>query len=180
MANPSAPSGKSEKYARPEWERRWLLARPPAPDGVAWQVEITDHYLIGTRLRLRRSTDPSGRTPTIYKFTQKVPGTGAAPTLVTNTYLNPDEYDLLRRLGGDVITKTRSSVPPLGVDVFHPPLHGLVIAEAEFESEAELVAFDGPVGAVAEITADQRLSGGRLVCTTSEELAGLLAEYGLP
>jgi hypothetical protein len=145
-----------------------------------WRVEITDHYLTGTRLRLRRSVDPTGGTPTVYKLTQKAPGVDGAPTLNTNTYLTEDEYTLLRRLGGDAIRKTRHSVPPLGVDVFEPPLAGLVIAEAESESEAELMAFAGPADALAEVTADDRLTGGRLACTTKEQLTALLGEFGRP
>jgi hypothetical protein len=152
----------------------------PAPDDLSWHVEITDHYLTGTRLRLRRSVDPRGATPTIYKLTQKAPADGGGPPLNTNTYLTEDEYELLRRLGGDVLRKTRSRLPPLVVDVFESPLAGLVLAEAEFDSEQELTAFDGPAGAIAEVTRDERFTGGRLACTTKDQLAALLGEYGRP
>jgi hypothetical protein len=45
------------KYARVERERRFLLAKPPAPSTVTATRVITDRYLVGTRLRLRRESD---------------------------------------------------------------------------------------------------------------------------
>ncbi len=93
---------------------------------------ITDRYLVGTRLRLRRAVFPDGDCE--LKLTQKVPlpRPGGVQGLITNTYLSPTEYDLLASLPAAVLSKTRCSVPPLGVDVFDGPLRGLVLAEAEF------------------------------------------------
>lgn len=69
MDNPSAPRGKSERYARRELERRFLLAAPP--EGPVERTTYTfDRYLEGTRLRLRKKTDETG---THCKLTQKVP-----------------------------------------------------------------------------------------------------------
>jgi CYTH domain-containing protein len=79
-----------------------------------------------------------------------------------------------------VIRKTRHSVPSLGVDVFGPPLDGLVLAEVELDTEQELSAFESPAGALAEVTDDERFSGGRLACTTKEQLMTLLHEFGRP
>src|SRR5947208_1185160 len=42
------------KYARIERERRFLLADPPPSAAVTGRHRITDRYLPGTRLRLRR------------------------------------------------------------------------------------------------------------------------------
>jgi hypothetical protein len=42
------------KYARVERERRFLLAGPPPAPAVTASRRITDRYLPGTRLRLRR------------------------------------------------------------------------------------------------------------------------------
>ena len=41
----------SLKYARVERERRWLLGSTPGLSGSP--MEITDRYVLGTRLRLR-------------------------------------------------------------------------------------------------------------------------------
>ena len=121
----------------------------------------------------RRST-----SPTIYKLTQKIPGSGPA-ALVTNIYLSPAEYELLLQLGGDRIRKVRYGVPPLGVDVFLEALEGLVLAEAEFESEEAMVAFTAPEEAVAEVTADERFTGGQLARTARAELTRHLNTFGL-
>ncbi|WP_035851411.1 CYTH domain-containing protein [Kitasatospora azatica] len=164
------------KYARVERERRFLFAEPPAPAVVTVTRRIDDRYLTGTRLRLRRveRTD-SGAVE--LKLTQKLPGTPWG--LVTNTYLSPEEYRLLATLPAQVIRKTRYSVPPLGIDVFEPPLHGLVLAEAEFDTEEEARVFAPPAGCVAEVTADPRFTGGSLVSASRAQLRARLAEYGI-
>lgn len=167
------------KYARVERERRFLLANPPAPSAVTVTRLITDRYMVGTRLRLRRADFSDGRYEV--KLTQKVPasGPGAIQGLITNTYLSSDEYDLLASLPGRVLSKTRLSVPPLGIDVFDAPLHGLVLGEAEFTTDEEAQSFVPPAECVAEVTDDDRFTGGRLVQTSRQVLLGWLAEYGL-
>ncbi|MBY8871312.1 hypothetical protein K7640_05575 [Micromonospora sp. PLK6-60] len=167
------------KYARVERERRFLLAEPPPPSAVTKIRKITDRYLTGTRLRLRRADRPDGGCE--LKLTQKVPiaRPGAVQGLITNTYLSPAEYDLLTRLPAAVLTKTRFSVPPLGVDVFDGPLRGLVLAEAEFTTDEEAQRFVPPAGCVAEVTDDVRFTGGHLVHTDRRQLLPWLAEYGL-
>ncbi|MEU1270657.1 hypothetical protein [Streptomyces sp. NPDC005799] len=168
------------KYARVERERRFLLEAPPAPASVTATRLITDRYLPGTRLRLRRSERRDGGGPEL-KLTQKIPAErpGAVQGCITNTYLSPAEYDLLASLPAAVLTKTRLSVPPLGVDVFDGPLAGLVLAEAEFDSDEAALAFVPPVGCAAEVTEDVRFTGGSLVTTSRQTLAGWLGEYGL-
>jgi CYTH domain-containing protein len=159
--NPSAPPGKAEKYARVERERRWLMEHPPEPATAAAEVEVTDIYFEGTRLRLRRMVDRRSHAPTIYKLTQKVPAT-ATTGLVTNTYLSEAEYELLSELQGHRLQKIRYSIPPFGVDVFLPPYEGLVLAEAEFETDEAMAAATAPDGAVREVTDDVRYTGGYL------------------
>jgi CYTH domain-containing protein len=48
-------------------------------------------------------------------------------------------------------------------DVFDPPLHGLVLAEAEFATDEDMCTFEPPENIVAEVTDDPRFTGGRLV-----------------
>jgi CYTH domain-containing protein len=167
------------KYARVERERRFLLATPPTPSTVTVTRVITDRYLVGTRLRLRRADFPDGSSER--KLTQKVPISrpGGVQGLITNTYLSLAEYDLLASLPAAVLSKTRFSVPPLGVDVFNGPLQGLVLAEAEFTTDEEAQSFVPPPECVAEVTNDVRFTGGRLVETPRQDLLGWLAEYGL-
>src|SRR5262249_18996450 len=116
-----------------------------------------------------------------YKFTQKIPTDHPGPVqgLITNTYLSKAEYDLLAQLPGKVLIKTRYSVPPLGIDVFASPLHGLVLAEAEFDTDTAMRAFQPPAYVIAEVTDDARFTGGRLVNTAREQLTSWLADYGI-
>ncbi|MBV9410805.1 MAG: hypothetical protein JO148_04365 [Acidimicrobiia bacterium] len=105
--------------------------------------------------------DRRGEQPTIYKLAQKLPPSGGAG-LITNTYLSEAEYELLSRLEGRQLRKVRYRIPPFVVDVFLPPLEGLVLAETEFDTDEAMAAAAAPEGAVREVTAEARYSGGHL------------------
>jgi len=180
-AHPDAPPGKAEKYARRERERRFLLAVMPA-ETPAGRVLIEDRYLVGTRLRLRRMTefgpaDQPGRLT--HKLTQKVPAPDGTPGLITTLYLSAPEYEALAAVPGHALRKVRTSIPPFGVDEFRGPLTGLILAEAEFETDDDRAAFRPPIETVAEVTADERFTGGRLVRVEGNEIGALLAEFGI-
>jgi CYTH domain-containing protein len=168
------------KYARVERERRFLLAGPPPASAVVATRRITDRYLAGTRLRLRHIEGLDSEACE-YKLTQKLPADRPGPVqgLITNTYLSRAEYDLLASLPAAVLSKTRLSVPPLGIDVFDPPLHGLVLAEAEFITDEAARSFLPPQESIAEVTDDTRFTGGRLAQTHRHDLLAWLAEYGI-
>jgi|HubBroStandDraft_4_1064222.scaffolds.fasta_scaffold121224_2 CYTH domain-containing protein len=171
---------RAGKYARVERERRFLLAGPPPASAVIASRRITDRYLPGTRLRLRRA-DHLDSGACEFKLTQKVPAgrPGFVQGLITSTYLSAAEYDLLASLPAGVLSKTRLSVPPLGIDVFDPPLHGLVLADAEFSTDQAAQSFPPPPAAIAEVTDDARFTGGSLVRTHRHDLLAWLAEYGI-
>lgn len=168
------------KYALVERERRFLLAGPPPPSPAQQPRRITDRYLTGTRLRLRRVQRPVPALPE-FKLTQKVPADRPGPEqgTITNTYLSEAEYDVLTVLPAAVLSKTRLNNPPFGIDIFEPPLHGLVMAEAEFTTDEAMVAFEPPVGIVAELTDDPRFTGGQLVQATRMDLVSWLSSYGI-
>jgi CYTH domain-containing protein len=168
------------KYARVERERRFLLAGPPPTSAVTASRRITDRYLPGTRLRLRR-VDHLDSGDREFKFTQKVPAgqPGFVQGLITNTYLSAAEHDLLASLPAEVLSKTRLSIPPLSIDVFDPPLHGLVMADIEFSTDQEAQSFRQPPVAIAEVTDDTRFTGGSLVRARRQDLLAWLAEYGI-
>jgi CYTH domain-containing protein len=179
----SAESGdpvRDGKYARVERERRFLLAGPPPSEAVTARRRITDRYLAGTRLRLRRDESLDSGT-CVLKLTQKVPADrpGHVQGLITNTYLSPAEYGLLASLPAAVLSKTRLSVPPLGIDIFEPPLHGLVLAEAEFATDEAARSFVPPHEAVAEVTDDTHFTGGSLIRAHRHDLLAWLSEYGI-
>jgi len=167
------------KYARVERERRFLLAEPPPASTTTAPRQITDRYLTGTRLRLRRVEHGNGASE--FKLTQKVPAERPGPVqgLITNIYLSQPEYDRFAILPAAVLSKTRVSVSPLSIDIFSPPLHGLVLAEAEFTTDHEASCFRPPPDSVAEVTDDPRFTGGRLARTQRHELLTWLSEYGI-
>jgi CYTH domain-containing protein len=175
--HPVAPV-REGKYARIERERRFLLTSPPPASAAVATRRITDRYLTGTRLRLRRAEHvDTGNYE--YKLTQKIPTDAPVQGLITNTYLTRAEHDVLASLPAGVLSKTRLSVPPMGIDVFHGPLTGLIMAEAEFTSDATAAAFVPPPYCAAEVTTDPHFTGGRLVRADRDELARWMNEYGI-
>jgi hypothetical protein len=178
--NEWAPTGKDRKYALVERERRFVLRTAPSEKPVR-TVEIVDRYLDGSRIRLRAAAtvDGQGAGSVQYKLTQKIPDADGGPGLITSLYLEPDEHRLFDTLAGALLSKTRLSVPPFGVDVFRGSLSGLVLAEAEFSSNEEMAPFLAPAWAGPEVTRDPAFSGGQLVRTTRSGLRRALARYGL-
>jgi hypothetical protein len=177
--NEAAPDGKELKYARRERERRLLLAE--RPDGrVVHTVRIEDRYFTGTRMRLRQARSMRGDDErSVYKLTQKVPGPGGEPGLITTMYLTAAEHAALAGLPAATLRKTRLSMPPLGIDVFEGALAGLVLAEAEFTDDEAMARFAPPPFAVADVTTDQRFTGGQLAVCTRPQIASALADYGI-
>jgi CYTH domain-containing protein len=165
------------KYVRVERERRYLLRE--LPEGVTLRDEhaqITDNYLTGTRLRLRKSRwVPTGEWS--LKLTQK--HAPAPPdfsrALITTLYLNRAEYEALEIFEANELRKNRYYLRQDGrlysVDVFLGDLRGLILAETDFDTDAELDAAAAPPPfAVAEVTREELFTGGRLAYLTAEEL----------
>ena len=153
------------KYAWVERERRWLCGAVPL-DRVVNSIRIEDLYVTGTQLRLREAT-PLGGGPPQRRLGRKA-DVSAAVRLLTSIYLSDEEFRLLSVLPGRRLRKVRHRLASidavvLSVDTFEGPLAGLVLAEAEFESEAAMMAFPSPDFAVGEVTDDWRYTGGRLV-----------------
>ncbi|HLJ90609.1 MAG TPA: hypothetical protein VKZ53_27625 [Candidatus Angelobacter sp.] len=167
------------KYARIERERRFLLDRFPDETIVTRVRHIRDRYIEGTTLRLRQQRDSDGQVH--FKLTQKLAGRteGAQQGFITTIYITNDEFDVFAQLPAKVLTKTRHSVPPFGIDVFEDGLSGLVLAEAEFDSAAEASALVPPSFVMHEVSDDIRFTGGYLVTVSRQELKRNLAEYGI-
>ena len=168
-----------QKYARIEWERRFLLDRFPRGTVATRVRRISDRYIQGTTLRLRQQSDNDGQN--VFKLTQKLPdkGNGARQGLVTSMYLTNAEFSVLAKLPARVLTKTRHSVPPFGIDVFDGALSGLVLAEAEFSSASEAVALVLPSFIGHEVSDDPTFTGGHLVTASRRELEDRLAQHGI-
>jgi CYTH domain-containing protein len=167
------------KYSRVERDRRFVANGVVDLRGAVAVRRIVDRYITGTRLRLRRMTQLDTGEDWL-KLTQKVPSgrPGAVQGWITTAYLNADEYELLAVLPAAALTKTRYSLPPMGVDVFEGELEGLVLMEAEFGSDDEILTFVPPTSCGAEVTADPRFTGGRLAVATRADLEAWLAEIG--
>jgi len=168
------------RYARVERERRYLLRElPPGLKPSDPHTQITDNYVTGTRLRLRKVRDPRTNEWTL-KLTQKQ--TPAPPdfsrTLITNIYLSPYEYEVLSVFEGNELRKNRYPYEHEGrlyaVDLFLGNLRGLVLAETDFDDEEELDAFPMPSFAHLDVTCNELFTGARLVELTTEELRGAL------
>jgi CYTH domain-containing protein len=168
---------RPHKYARIERERRFLVDQFPIVDVVRVR-SITDSYIDGTLLRLREQADDGA--PAIYKLTQKIPerASGAQQGLITSMYLAEDEFRLLAQLPAKILSKTRYSVPPFGIDIFEGALQGLHLAEAEFHSAEDADALIVPDFMLHEVTNDERFTGGQLVRASRLNLEDWLAEYG--
>lgn len=147
---------REPKYARIEWERRWLVdrGRRPSLDGE-WMTLIEDRYIDGTRVRLRRMSRPDlGEVK--WKLTKKYECADPAARPIVTCYLAEGEYDVLRALSARELVKRRYHLPFGGrywsVDLFEGPLHGLETIECEAEDGASLAALEPPVWALREIT----------------------------
>lgn len=169
----------THKYAKIERERRFLLHEFPKTALVERIRKITDHYIDGTALRLRKMTAEDG--PTAYKLTQKIPArdVGAQQGLIVTMYLTEDEHAVLAKLPAHTLRKTRHSVPPFGIDVFDGALEGLILAEAEFDSAAAADALILPSFVAREVSSDDRFTGFHLARASRQEIKTSLLEYGI-
>src|ERR1051326_8308074 len=85
------------KYARIEREPRYLLE--DLPEGLTradHHLQITDNYITGTRLRIRKVRDPR-TNKWVVKFTQKFAPNphDFSRTIITNIYLHALEAETL-------------------------------------------------------------------------------------
>jgi CYTH domain-containing protein len=168
-----------EKYARVERERRFLPAQFPSNVNVVRNRRIVDHYIEDTTLRIRKQSYNDGLVT--FKLTQKIPmrASGSQQGFITSIHLTEGEFHVLTQLPARKLTKTRFSVPPFGIDVFDGTLQGLILAEAEFDSAETAEAFPVPSFVAAEVSADERFTGGQLVRASRQDMQSWLSEYGL-
>ena len=173
------------KYARVERERRYLLS--DLPEGLTRadpHLQITDNYITGSRLRIRKMRDPRTNKWTV-KFTQKFVTNppDISRTTITNTYLNALEAEILSVFNSNEIRKNRYPFEFEGhrfaIDMFLGDLFGLVLAEIDFETDEELDRFPKPPFAIADVTQDPVFTGGSLSELTFAEVRQHILERGL-
>jgi CYTH domain-containing protein len=173
------------KYARMERERRYLLR--DLPEGITRadpHLQITDNYITGTRLRIRKVRDPRTNMWTV-KFTQKYAPDpdDLSRTIITNTYLNALEAEILSVFDTNEIRKNRYRFEFAGhkfsVDMFLGDLFGLVLAEVSFETDDELDNFPKPAFALADVTNEPLFTGGVLSELTFSDVRAQISDRGL-
>jgi CYTH domain-containing protein len=164
------------KYSRIERERRYLL--PDLPAGLSradHHLQITDNYISGTRLRIRKVRDPRTNKWTV-KFTQKFAPDpqDLSRTVITNLYLNPHEAETLAVFEANEIRKNRYPFEfaerKFSIDMFIGDLFGLVLAEVSFDNDEDLDSFELPSIAVVEVTNNDMFTGGRLAYLSFADL----------
>ena len=172
------------KYARVERERRYLLQ--DLPEGLTRpdpHVQITDNYITGTRLRLRKIREPRTNKWTV-KLTQKFSPDPRdfSRTIITNIYLNALETETLGISDANEIRKNRYHFEFEGrrwsVDMFLGDLFGLVLAEVSFDTDEELDNFTLPPFAIADVTNNELFTGGRLSELTFSDIREEIMKTG--
>ena len=131
------------------------------PEGVIAVRQIVDHYLNGSRLRLREIVDANGLVTR--KLGHKVRLTpGPQEIACTSIYLDDPEWDLLRQLPARTLRKTRHIIERdgirLAVDEFED---GTLLAEID-DGESPEQAVPTWLDVITEVTADERWTGGQL------------------
>jgi adenylate cyclase len=135
-----------------EIERKFLVERPP--DDLSGGRRIDQGYLAldersGVEVRLRRLGDELSLT---------VKSAGGLARVEEAVDLSEQQFESLWPLTeGRRLEKTRYVLPGgIELDVYAGGLEGLVIAELEFESEADSRAFEPPPWLGTEVTEDPR------------------------
>jgi len=169
------------KYAHVERERRWLLATLPELEGIP--TEITDRYLVGTRLRLRQVVRGGS---VLWKLGHKVRlDADASEIACTNFYLDEAEWTALAGLPAQVLHKQRWRIElkrdHVSVDVFGAHLSGLVLAEIDRGSGPDrgLPASVDGFDVAGEVTTDEAFTGAELASSSREDLREAVARYGV-
>jgi CYTH domain-containing protein len=169
-------------YARPEYERRFLIRNLPERADRENVVIIIDYYVPRTRLRLRRMEfrhDGTIEFKLGLKFAD--PTLPAGCVALTNLYLTEYEFEWLRPYAGtNSVIKHRYPYVyngrRYGIDVFKTHLNGLVLAETEFDNARDFINFQLPPFAIEDVTTDQFFTGGSLATITETVLGRVLTE----
>jgi CYTH domain-containing protein len=174
------PAWQKHKYSLLEREKKFLLASLPAALSLETARVIEDIYFPDTRLRLRKMTTIAGETLEL-KLTQKFVGQDnkSDERVITNLYLNENEYALFSKWSGHHLKKRRYSYhfehQHFAIDIFEGHLSGLVLAELEFSEQT--VAPKLPAFAIREVTEEAFFTGGHLAILNQDMFRAGLERY---
>jgi CYTH domain-containing protein len=135
-----------------ERERKFLVA--VVPDEIGAGTTFRQGYMAidgSVSVRVRQAAEDG------YTLTVKA-GRGAVRTEI-EFEINSEQFDAAwQHTGGRSVHKTRHRLPlgdhTVELDVFHDDLHGLVLAEVEFDDDESLAAFEPPDWFGPEVTDD--------------------------
>ena len=114
------------RYAIAEIERRWLVNATAIADlALVPFRRYEDLYIDGSRLRLRRITEPGGSK--IFKLGKKYGKRSLLSEPMTTLYLDEAEYDRLRQLPGSAAWKRRYAIAGGSLDVYERPNPGFMV-----------------------------------------------------
>lgn len=169
-----------DKYARLERERRFLICELPEEIANSSGFSlIEDLYIEDTRLRLRKISDSEGQLIE-RKLGQKFLPDPSQPeeALMTNIYLDQQEYELLAALKGKPLRKRRLAYPyqerVFSIDMFEGELAGLILCEIELAQEDDS-PIELPHFVEQEVTQDPFFTGASLVNAQPAQLKEKLA-----
>ena len=142
-----------------EIERKFLVDRLPEHLEQYDTQQLEQAYLCTDPVvRVRRQGDE-------YILTYK--GKGHMVREEYNLPLNEQAYEhLLEKADGNVIRKRRTRIPwqsyMIELDIFEAPFEGLMLAEVEFETELEAVAFIPPEWIRRDVTFEKEYHNSTL------------------
>ena len=164
-----------------EEERTYLAKSIPAGLSNCKQKELFDIYypkeVAHPHLRLRQRGDK-------YEMTKKyrLRPDDASSLMEQTIELTKEEFTALAAADGKRVRKIRHYLEcngiTLEIDVFQDELAGLVLVDAEFETEKEKNGFTMPDFCLVEVTQEDFLAGGMLCGKSYQDIEEQLAEFG--
>ena len=141
-----------------EIERKFTIKELPDLSGYSFHIMEQGYLNIDPVVRVRKEDDN-------YYLTYK--GKGLMTREEYNLPLNQEAYiHLVEKADGIIIRKKRYLIPyekyTIELDVFEKPYENLMIAEVEFESEEEAIAFRPPTWFAEDVTLDRRYHNSNL------------------
>lgn len=153
-----------KKESPMEIERKFLIDKiPDNIDLAALRCRHIEQGYLCTEpvVRVRRDNDD-------YYLTYKSKGLMAREEY--NLPLTKAAYhNLIKKADGNIITKTRYEIPEkdnltIELDIFEGRFDGLLLAEVEFSSEAEALAYVPPVWFGKDVTNDAAYHNSNMAC----------------
>lgn len=150
-----------------ELHRLFLLHNLPKPlTPASSHLQIFDHYIENTRIRLRYVREPTTKRWT-YILQQRFPTENLGHWRIAEIYLNEDEHKKFEQFEGRELRKNRYfhdfDFHQFEIDVYLGELWGLNTAKVLFETEEDLQQFKMPNFIAVEVTDNPFFTGENLV-----------------